>query len=403
MAILDVTHPDIIKFIQSKRDKKSLSNFNISVAVTEEFMAAVAAGGFVNLINPHTHKHIRTSSARGIFELITEVAWETGDPGLIFLDRINTDNPNSHLGAIESTNPCGEQPLQPYESCNLGSVNLANMLTYRDDKCIVDWEKLAFTVSQGVRLLDNVVDCNQYPLPEIDKMSRKTRRIGLGVMGLADMMVQLGIRYDSEDALVLTDWVLRFVRAEAHKASIALATKRGTYPAWEGSTYQESGIRMRNTAPTTIAPTGTISIIAGASSGIEPLFALSYVRNVMDGTKLVEVNPYFQAVAEHEGFYSKELMGQVAATGTLSDTDVPQWVKEVFRTSYDITPEWHIRLQAMAQQHTDNSVSKTINFPASATVEDVAKAYQLAYDLGCKGITVYRDGTKDGQVLSVGV
>ena len=233
-------------------------------------------------------------------------------------------------------------------------------------------------------------------------MSRKTRRIGLGVMGLADMMVQLGIRYDSEDALTLTNWVLRFVQVEAHKASTALATRRGTYPAWEGSTYQESGIRMRNTAPTTIAPTGTISIIAGASSGIEPLFALSYMRNVMDGTKLIEVNPYFQAVAEREGFYSSELMEQIAHTGTLADTDVPQWVKEVFRTSYDITPEWHIRLQAMAQQYTDNSVSKTINFPASATVEDVEGAYKLAHKLGCKGITVYRDGTKDEQVLSVG-
>jgi ribonucleoside-diphosphate reductase alpha chain len=330
------------------------------------------------------------------------VAWETGDPGLIFLDRINADNPNPHLGVIESTNPCGEQPLQPYESCNLGSVNLANMLKYTDEGCVIDWERLAFTVSQGVRLLDNVVDCNQYPLPKIEEMSRKTRRIGLGVMGLADMLVQLGIRYDSEDALVLTDWVLRFVRTEAHKASIALATQRGTYPAWEGSTYQESGIRMRNTAPTTIAPTGTISIIAGASSGIEPLFALSYMRNVMDGTKLVEINPYFKTAAERGGFYSLELMEQVAHTGTLADTNVPQWAKEVFRTSYDIIPEWHIRLQAVAQQHTDNSVSKTINFPASATIEDVADAYRLAYDLGCKGITVYRDGTKDGQVLSVG-
>jgi ribonucleoside-diphosphate reductase alpha chain len=402
MAILDVIHPDIIAFIQSKRDKKSLSNFNISVAVDEAFMDKVAKDEYFNLINPRTQEHVRTSNAREVFNLITQLAWETGDPGLIFLDRLNEGNPNPHLGAIESTNPCGEQPLQPYESCNLGSVNLANMLTYTDDGCIVDWEKLSFTVSHGVRLLDNVVDCNQYPLPKIEEMSRKTRRIGLGVMGLADMMVQLGIRYDSEDALVFTDWVLRFVRTEAHKASTALATQRGTYPAWEGSTYQESGIRMRNTAPTTIAPTGTISIIAGASSGIEPLFALSYVRNVMDGTKLVEVNPYFQAVAEREGFYSKELMGQVATTGTLSDTDAPQWVKEVFRTSYDITPEWHIRLQAMAQQHTDNSVSKTINFPASATVKDVADAYRLAHQLGCKGITVYRDGAKDEQVLSVG-
>jgi len=275
------------------------------------------------------------------------------------------------------------------------------MLKHTDEGSVVDWEKLSYTVRTGVHMLDNVVDCNQYPLPEIDEMSRKTRRIGLGVMGLADAMVMLGIQYDSEDALTFTDWVLGFVHKEAHLASNALAAKRGNYPAWEGSIYSPH-TPMRNSAPTTIAPTGTISIIAGASSGIEPLFALSYVRNVMDGTKLLEVNPYFEAVAKKEGFYSTELMEQVAETGTLAYTDVPQWVKNVFRTSHDISPEWHIRLQAMAQKHTDNAVSKTINFPASATVEDVEEAYKLAYKLGCKGITVYRDGSKEEQVLSVG-
>ena len=401
MAILDVTHPDIVAFIKSKKDKKNLSNFNISVAVTEAFMEKVEASLYFDLINPRNGQHVRTNNARDTFELITRMAWETGDPGIVFIDRINADNPNPHLGAIESTNPCGEQPLQPYESCNLGSVNLANMLKYTDEGCVVNWEKLAYTVSTGVHLLDNVVDCNQYPLPEIDEMSRKTRRIGLGVMGLADMMVQLGIQYDSEDALTLTDWVLGFVRQEAHLASSALATRRGSYPAWEGSIYAPH-TWMRNSAPTTIAPTGTISIIANASSGIEPLFALSYMRNVMDGTKLVEMNPYFEKVAKKEGFYSIELLKQIHETGTLEGTDVPQWVKNVFRTSHDISPEWHIRLQAMAQKHTDNSVSKTINFPASATVEDVEEAYKLAYKLGCKGITVYRDGSKDEQVLSVG-
>jgi ribonucleoside-diphosphate reductase alpha chain len=273
------------------------------------------------------------------------------------------------------------------------------MLKYTDDGCVVNWEKLAYTVSMGVRFLDNVVDCNKYPLPEIDAMSRKTRRIGLGVMGLADVMIQLGIQYDSEPALTFTDAVMGFVHKEAHKASVALASVRGSYPAWEGSIYD---ITMRNSAPTTIAPTGTISIIAGASSGIEPLFALSYMRNVMDGTKLVETNPYFEKVAKKEGFYSTELINQIHETGTLEGTDVPQWVKDVFRTSHDISPEWHIRLQAAAQKHTDNSVSKTINFPTTATVEDVAEAYMLAYKLGCKGITVYRDGSKDEQVLSVG-
>ena len=402
MAILDVTHPDIAEFIQSKKDKKNLSNFNISVAVDSSFMDKVSNDEYFNLINPRTNKHIGTSHAGETFAMITQMAWETGDPGLIFIDRINDGNPNPHLGRIESTNPCGEQPLQPYESCNLGSVNLANMLQYTDEGCVVNWEKLAYTVQVGVHMLDNVLDCNQYPLKEIAEMSQKTRRIGLGVMGLADMMIQLGIQYDSEDALTLTDWVLHFVHKEANNASHKLAIQRGTYPAWEGSTYSAKHLYMRNSAPTTIAPTGTISIIAGASSGIEPLFALSYVRNVMDGTRLVEANPYFEAVAKQEGFYSTELMEQVAQEGTLANTDVPEWVKNVFRSSYDITPEWHIRLQAMAQKHTDNSVSKTINFPSTATVEDVANAYTLAYELGCKGITVYRDGSKDEQVLSVG-
>ena len=399
MAIIDVTHPDIMEFIHSKQDKVNLSNFNISVGVTEDFMAKVENDEYYNLINPRDGKHVGTVHAPYVFEQITQMAWETGDPGLIFLDRINDDNPNPHLGPIESTNPCGEQPLQPYESCNLGSVNLANMLKYTDDGCVVNWEKLAYTVSMGVRLLDNVVDCNNYPLPEIADMSRRTRRIGLGVMGLADMMIQLGIQYDSESAITFTDFVMSFVHREAHKASRALATARGSYPAWEGSIYE---VTMRNSAPTTVAPTGTISIIAGASSGIEPLFALSYMRNVMDGTKLVEMNPYFEKVAKKEGFYSIELLKQIHETGTLEGTDVPDWVKSVFRTSHDISPEWHIRLQAAAQKHTDNSVSKTINFPSTATVEDVAEAYMLAYTLGCKGITVYRDGSKDEQVLSVG-
>ena len=399
MAIIDVTHPDIMEFIHSKQDKVNLSNFNISVGVTEDFMEKVENDQYYNLVNPRNGKHVGTAHAPYVFEQITQMAWETGDPGLIFLDRINDDNPNPHLGPIESTNPCGEQPLQPYESCNLGSVNLANMLKYTDDGCVVNWEKLAYTVSMGVRLLDNVVDCNNYPLPEIADMSRKTRRIGLGVMGLADMMIQLGIQYDSESAITFTDFVMGFVHREAHKASIALATARGSYPAWEGSIYE---VTMRNSAPTTVAPTGTISIIAGASSGIEPLFALSYMRNVMDGTKLVEMNPYFEKVAKKEGFYSLELIKQIHETGTLEGTDVPDWVKSVFRTSHDISPEWHIRLQAAAQKHTDNSVSKTINFPSTATVENVAEAYMLAYKLGCKGITVYRDGSKDEQVLSVG-
>ncbi len=299
---------------------------------------------------------------------------------------------------------CGEQPLLPFESCNLGSLNVARMVKYLDDDVVMDWDRLAGAVRTGVRMLDNVIDMNNYPLDEIEEMSKKTRRIGMGIMGFSDLLVQLGIRYDSEEALELGGQVMRRIQDETYKASMELSESRGTFPAWEGSVYNQPGNvrRMRNSAPVTIAPTGTISIISGASSGIEPLFALSYVRNVMDNTRLVEGNPYFEAVARSEGFYSQELMEQLAETGTLHDLEVPEWVKDVFRTSHDITPEWHVRMQAAFQQYTDNSVSKTINFPTTATVEDVAEAYRLAYETGCKGITVYRDGSKEGQVLSTG-
>jgi ribonucleoside-diphosphate reductase alpha chain len=402
MGILDVSHPDILKFIKSKEDGRHLNNFNISVAVTEEFMGKVQEGQDYNLVNPRTGKVTGQLNAKEVFDLMAELAWKTGDPGLIFIDRINRDNPNPHLGVIESTNPCGEQPLLPYESCNLASINLARMVTYADGDVAIDWERLDKIVEVTVHLLDNVIDMNKYPIPEIAEMSRKTRRIGLGVMGFADLLVQLGIRYDSEEGLELAGKVMGRIRESSHQASEALAGTRGAFPAWEGSIYSSTGRQMRNSAPTTIAPTGTISIIAGASSGIEPLFALSYVRNVMDNTKVVEGYSYFEAVAKHEGFYSEELMEQLAEKGSLETLDVPDWVKEVFRTSHDIDPEWHVKIQGAIQEHTDNSVSKTINFPHSATVEDVSKAYELAYTLGLKGITVYRDGSKAGQVLSTG-
>lgn len=408
MGILNVNHPDILRFIHAKEDGEHLVNFNISVAVTEDFMRQVEQGRDYDLVNPRTGEVTGRLNAKEVFDRLVAMAWQTGDPGIVFLDRINRDNPNPQLGCIESTNPCGEQPLLPFESCNLGSLNVARMVHYTGDDVQIDWNRLARAVRTGVHLLDNVIDMNNYPIEEIEEMSKKTRRIGMGVMGFSDLLVQLGIRYDSEEALELGAEVMRRIQEETYRASEELAEKRGPFPAWEGSVYNRPGNvrRMRNSAPVTIAPTGTISIISGASSGIEPLFALSYVRNVMDHTRLVEGNSYFEAVARHEGFYSPELMEQLAQKGSLSNLDagldVPQWVKEVFRTSHDITPEWHVRMQAAFQRYTDNSVSKTINFPSEATIGDVAEAYRLAYETGCKGITVYRDGSKADQVLSTG-
>ena len=408
MGILNVTHPDIVKFIRSKQDGKHLANFNISVAITEDFVDKVLKNEDYDLINPRTGQITGQLNAKEVFSLMTELAWETGDPGIVFMDRINRENPNPQLGTIESTNPCGEQPLLPYESCNLGSINLARMVCYTEEDTEVDWQRLSRVTKTAVHLLDNVIDMNNYPIHEIAEMSRTTRRIGVGVMGFSDLLVQLGIQYDSEEALTLGEEVMRIIQDEAYKASIELAETRGTFPSWEGSSYSQPGpngrpiLRMRNSAPVTIAPTGTISIIAGASSGIEPLFALSYVRNVMDNTRLIEGNPYFEAVARNEGFYTPELMEELTQTGSLERLDVPLWVKNLFRTSHDITPNWHVRMQAAFQRHTDNSVSKTINFPHSATISDVSEAYMLAYETGCKGITVYRDGSKSEQVLSTG-
>ena len=404
MAILNVNHPDIMEFIHSKEDRVNLSNFNISVAIDGPFMEKVQKGGKYDLVNPKSKEVTGSLEAREVFEEIVRMAWETGDPGIVFLDRINRDNPNPQLGEIESTNPCGEQPLLPNESCNLASVNLVRMLRYDQGKTEVDWDLLRRTVGTTVHMLDNVIDMNNYPLPEIEEMSRKTRRIGLGVMGFADVLIQMGIPYDSQEALELAGQIMGFIQEETHQSSQNLAEERGSFPAWEQSIYGPRGANhpMRNSAPVTIAPTGTISIIAGASSGIEPLFALSYQRDVMDHTKLIEVNQYLEAVAKHEGFYSEELMAELAQTGTLENTQVPQWVKDIFRVSQDISPTDHVKMQAAFQTYTDNSVSKTINFPQDATVEDVREAYMEAYRTRCKGITVYRDGSKDQQVLSTG-
>jgi len=402
MAILNVDHPDIMKFIEAKSDPNAFTNFNLSVAVTSEFMEAVKAGTEYNLVNPHTNEVTSKLNAKEVFDKIVALAWKTGDPGIVFIDRINQDNPTPHLGKIESTNPCGEQPLLPYESCNLGSINLARMLRTTDGTAEIDYVKLAEVVKVAVRFLDNVIDVNKFPLPQIDEMTKKSRKIGLGVMGFADMLIRLGIPYDSEEALQTASSVMQFINEEAYKASAELAEERGVFPTFSGSIYDiPDGPRLRNASCTTIAPTGTLSIIAGCSSGIEPLFALSYIRNILDGAQLVEVNPYFEEVAKKEGFYSEELLHQLA-TGTQLHTleGIPDNIKRLFVTAHEISPEIHIKMQAAFQKSTDNAVSKTVNFPQEATQEDIAKVYIMAYQEELKGITIYRDRSREAQPMS---
>jgi ribonucleoside-diphosphate reductase alpha chain len=401
MAILSVNHPDIEKFISAKEKENTLTNFNLSVAATDEFMKAALDGGDYNLINPKDGSVFGQLNAKSIFDKIVELAWRTGDPGLIFIDRINQDNPNKNLGKIESTNPCGEQPLLPYESCNLGSINLAHMVD--DEKKAVDYDKLGETIKIAVRFLDNVIDKNKFPLPEIEEMTKKTRKIGLGIMGFADMLIKLDVAYDSEEALKIAENVMKFIDTTATDASAELAGERGAFPAFDGSEYSiKGGPKLRNATRTTIAPTGTLSIIANCSSGIEPLFALSYMRHILDGDTLVEVNPHFEQAARKEGFYSDQLMRELAAKGSPHDIEgIPDHVKRIFVTAHDISPKWHVEMQAAFQRFTDNAVSKTINFPQSATKEDIAQAYNMAYKEGCKGITIYRDKSKEKQVLNV--
>ncbi len=402
MAILRVDHPDILEFIYCKRENRELNNFNISVGITDTFMKAVKEGGTYSLNDPRDNNKAGELKAGEVYQALVYQAWENGDPGVIFFDRVNRDNPTPALGEIESTNPCGEQPLLPMEACNLGSINLAKFVVEDNGKPSIDYDGLKEMVWLSVRFLDDVIDMSKYPLPEIERMAHSNRKIGLGVMGFADLLYQMKVPYNSERALELAEEIMGFIQRESREASRDLAEQRGEFPNYVQSIFKDmENCRYRNATTTTIAPTGTLSIIAGCSSGIEPLFALSFVRRVMDNDELLEVNPYFEEVAKERGFYSHELMDTVARTGSIRELqDIPDDVREVFVTAHDVTPEWHIRMQAAFQKYTDNAVSKTVNLPHDATVDDVSKVYELAYELGCKGVTIYRDGSKENQVLS---
>ncbi|MEW6599947.1 MAG: vitamin B12-dependent ribonucleotide reductase [Nitrospirota bacterium] len=413
MGILRVDHPDILDFISAKDNNAKLNNFNLSVALTDVFMKAIEKDEEYDLINPHSKKPVRRLKARSVFNLIVNHAWKNGEPGVIFMDRINQCNPTPAAGQIESTNPCGEQPLLSYESCNLGSINLAKFVSATTAEAwkhgtavtaseMIDWDGLRESVRLSVHFLDNVIDINKYPLRKIDEATKANRKIGLGVMGWADMLIQLGIPYNSVEASKLASEVMRFIQAESKKQSAFLAVERGVFPNFEESIYTDD-MAVRNATTTTIAPTGTLSIIAGCSSGIEPLFAVSFVRNVLEGTKLYEVNPHFERIAKERGFWSKELIEKIAEKGSIKDIDeVPEDVKKTFITAHDISPLDHVRMQAAFQKHVDNAVSKTVNFPHNACPKDVEDVYFLAYGLGCKGLTVYRDGSREEQVLSTG-
>ena len=405
MAILHCSHPDVLEFITAKRQPEKLTAFNLSVAVTDEFMRAVEKSGDHSLVNPRTGRVVQKLPARRVFEMMVENAWHGGEPGAIFLDTINRHNPTPKLGMIEATNPCGEQPLLPYESCNLGSINLGKMVSKVNDGYEIDYPKLARTIETAVRFLDNVIDVNKYQLPQIESITRGNRKIGLGVMGFADMLILLGVPYNSERALQIAEEVMFFIQREAKKVSADLARERGPFPNFEGSIYDvPGGIKLRNSTVTTVAPTGTISIIADASSGIEPIFALAYVRRVVDGEDLLVVHPLFKQMAIDAGIYNPDLLQTLLQRGSIQTlTEIPRRMRELFVTAHDVTPEWHVRVQAAFQKYVDNAVSKTINLPASATKDEVREAFTLAYKLGCKGITVFRTGSRGRQVLDLNI
>ncbi len=401
MGILRVDHPDIHQFIDCKKDNSDITNFNISVGITEAFMNAVETNEEYDLIDPSTKKPTGRLNARQVFDKIVHSAWRNGEPGIVFLDRLNRDNVVPSQGEIESTNPCGEQPLLPNESCNLGSINLVKMLRVSGKKTVIDWDKLATTVEKAVHFLDNVIDANKYPLKIIEKTTRQTRKIGLGVMGWADMLLYLGIPYNSDEAVALAGKLMEFITINGRKASANLAKTRGAFPLFNQSIYKD-GEPLRNATITTIAPTGTLSIIAGVSSGIEPVFSYVYIRNVMDKTEMLEVSPVLRDLLQKNGLYSEELMKEIAEQGTIAHIEsIPEDIRRVFVSAHDITPLFHVKMQAAFQNHTDNAVSKTVNFPHTATEQDVAQVYKLSYKLGCKGATIYRDGSRDSQVLNL--
>lgn len=402
MGILRVDHPDIIDFVRAKDDPRELTNFNISVGVTDEFMNAVKTGRGYYLINPRDKKKVKRLSAVKVFDLIVGSAWRSGEPGIIFLDRINKDNPTADIGEIEATNPCGEQPLLPFESCNLGSINLSKMVIKKNRGCEVDYKRLEEVVRIGVRFLDNIIDVNRYPLPEIERITKGNRKIGLGVMGFADMLIKLGIPYDSEEAIDQADRVMGFIRRISDETSSEIARERGPYQNFFRVMDKKRGSQaMRNATRTTVAPTGTLSIIANCSSGIEPLYGIAYVRTVMNDIRLFEVHPIFLDMAKERSFYSKGLIGRLSKRESIRELeDISEDIRRLFVTSHDISPEFHVRMQAAFQRHTDNAVSKTINFPNIAAREDIKRAFLLAYKEGCKGITIYRSGAREKQVLS---
>jgi ribonucleoside-diphosphate reductase alpha chain len=404
MGVLRVDHPDIVEFVDCKRDARSFRNFNVSVAACDAFMEAVARDGPWLLRHPTTGQAVQTVSASELFWRIAEAAWQTGDPGLIFLDAVNRANPTPELGSMEATNPCGELPLLPYEACNLASINLSHMVREAEGGYQIDWQRLMDTVRLGIRFLDDVVEVNRWPAPEIAAISSGNRKVGLGAMGFAELLIMLGIPYASPSALAIAEDLMRCINEEAHAASRQLAEKRGDFPNWDRSIYAKQGIRLRNATCTSIAPTGTISIIAGTSASIEPLFALAYRRqHVLGEQTLAEINPLLVRYARQHGFYSDTFVHELHAHGLVAEmSTVPQRFRELFRTALEIAPADHLRIQAAFQKHTDNAVSKTINLPQSATADDVAAIYRQAWEAGCKGITVFRYGSKGQQVFELG-